>query len=920
FGVCPQSGQAVEYRERIHHLTPEQREMYDRAAAAWQVVLRDIDAALTVTNGGSRARATSLTKFWGDHQRFFRQVICAFKVPGVIAETEQALRDGKSVVISLVGTGEARTREQVARAAAAGGMLEDLDFSPREVIAAMVERGFPTTLYQDVTDPTTGKTIQVPVKDEQDTIVESKQALVMRQRLIDGLSALELPENPLDQLVNHFGERNVAELTGRSRRLIRDPRTGRVEYRKRAPEGVAMDRTNIFEMEQFQAGKKRIAIISDAASTGISLHASNRAQNKQRRVHITLELGWSADKQMQTFGRTHRSDQAVPPEYVLLSTELGGEKRFSSTIARRLGSLGALTKGDRGAADTGDLAKYNFETEEGRAALSLLLRRIMAGESVPGLDNPRQTLRDCGLLVKNKEGGEEVRKEDEYNVPRFLNRVLALNVEQQNALFDGFAELFDQTVQFAKANGTFDEGVTDIKAVAVRLAKAPRIVHTDIVTGAQTTHYKLEVDLPTRAVSFAEADRVRGRKSGAFLQHKKKGHFMLAIESGRHTNPATGKSFRNLAVWRPEAARTNYIREDELSEKYQAVTPEAARAWWTQRHAAIPPIETVETHLIGGAIIPLWQRLKTHEGARLRVVRVTTDEGQRIVGIHLPPDRVGLVLRSLGITRSLREPAQIINGVLHEGEEITLAANLTLRQGNIHGEPAVEMHGADPYKFAQLRGLGLINEQINWKQRFFIPTDEAKGIEVLSGLLQHYPVVVNEEASDEATAHASIGDIEMTREASSNHVVDLEGWLIAVGATDTPHDHEAQDTQGAEIQSEAVRPQTIAPIHQAPAPVRQFDTCAAAQPSLFAFQPAAVSPPQPATVARRRNEAQMELMFTESEASAEALAFPSLAAAWVLPSEQLSKWSLKMDGGEGGRSLDARRDQAATYLRTHAAG
>jgi len=58
----------------------------------------------------------------------------------------------------------------------------------------------------------------------------------------------------------------------------------------------------------------------------------------------------------------------VPPEYVLLSTELGGEKRFSSTIARRLGSLGALTKGDRGAADNGDLAKYNFETEEGRAA------------------------------------------------------------------------------------------------------------------------------------------------------------------------------------------------------------------------------------------------------------------------------------------------------------------------------------------------------------------------------------------------------------------------------------------------------------------------------------------------------------------------------------------------------------------------
>lgn len=160
FGVCPESGKAVEYRERIHRLTPQQREMYNRAAAAWQTVLRNIDEALLVTNGGPRARANALTKFWGDHQRFFRQVICAFKVPSVIAETEAALSEGKSIVISLVGTGEARTREQVAKATANGGMLEDLDFSPREVIAAMVDRGFPTTLYQDVTDPGTGKTIK----------------------------------------------------------------------------------------------------------------------------------------------------------------------------------------------------------------------------------------------------------------------------------------------------------------------------------------------------------------------------------------------------------------------------------------------------------------------------------------------------------------------------------------------------------------------------------------------------------------------------------------------------------------------------------------------------------------------------------------------------------------------------------------
>ena len=222
FGVCPVSNKAVEFRERVHKLTPQQRDMYNRAAEAWQIVLQNIDKALEVTNAGSRGRGVAFTKFWGDHQRFFRQLIVAFKIPSLNAEVDAAIGDSKSVVASLVGTGESRTREQVARTTAEGGSLEDLDFSPREIIAAMVERGFPTTLYEDVTEKTTGKTIQIPVKDKDGNVVQSRIALQMKQSLIDGLSVLDLPENPLDQLINHFGPDHVAEITGRTRRLIRD--------------------------------------------------------------------------------------------------------------------------------------------------------------------------------------------------------------------------------------------------------------------------------------------------------------------------------------------------------------------------------------------------------------------------------------------------------------------------------------------------------------------------------------------------------------------------------------------------------------------------------------------------------------------------------------------------------------------------
>ena len=50
---------------------------------------------------------------------------------------------------------------------------------------------------------------------------------------------------------------------------------------------------------------------------------------------------------------------------MFLISELAGEQRFASVVARRLESLGALTHGDRRATESRDLSKYNVDTKVG---------------------------------------------------------------------------------------------------------------------------------------------------------------------------------------------------------------------------------------------------------------------------------------------------------------------------------------------------------------------------------------------------------------------------------------------------------------------------------------------------------------------------------------------------------------------------
>jgi hypothetical protein len=75
--------------------------------------------------------------------------------------------------------------------------------------------------------------------------------------------------------------------------------------------------------------------------------------------------------------------------------------------------------------------------------------------------------------------------------------------------------------------------------------------------------------------------------------------------------------------------------------------------------------------------------------------------------------------------------------------------------------------------------LGLINEQINWKQRFFVPSDDTSGIDIFESLLERYPVMLTEDtvSDDEST----MVEIRSQSEVRATEIVDLDQWIVAIG-------------------------------------------------------------------------------------------------------------------------------------------
>ncbi|XCC48296.1 strawberry notch-like NTP hydrolase domain-containing protein [Paracoccus denitrificans] len=723
------SFKGVEYELLDHQLTPEQIRIYDSYADAFSVIHNNLDAAMQAANitggdGGSgtlnrQAKSAARSAFESAKQRFFGHLLTSMKTPTLLRSITADLEAGHSAVIQIVSTGEALMERRLAEIPTEEWGDLKMDLSPREYVLDYLAHSFPVQLYEPFTDSEGNLSSRPVYRDGQP--VESREAVARRDEMIASLASLPPVPGALDQIIQHFGTDTVAEVTGRSRRIVR----------KR---GVTIDRlvvenragsANLAETQAFMDDAKRVLVFSDAGGTGRSYHAELSARNTRLRVHYLLEAGWKADAAIQGLGRTHRTNQKQPPLFRPISTNVKAEKRFLSTIARRLDTLGAITRGQR---QTGGQGLFrpedNLESHYARDALRQLYLLLVRGK-VEGCSLERFEAA-TGLKLMDSNGI----KDDLPGITTFLNRLLALTIELQGVLFTAFEGLLTARIEGAIASGTYDAGLETLRAESF-IVTDRQVIYIHPRTGAETSLLTITERKRNRPVTLdaalAELDDPRAK----LLVNERSGRAAMQIPT-TSVMLDDGEIERRVRLIRPMEAHNVPVRMMGETHWVEADRSVFASAWEAEV-AEVPEFADSTLHMVTGLLLPIWKRLPNDS---TRVYRLQTDAGERIIGRRVSP---AWAANATATGTASVTPEEAFAALMEGRTILDLAEGLQLRRVRVMAANRIELSGFTDTMRQRLTAFGLFHEIISWKLRMFVPVDAA-GPAVLAKVLDRWPV------------------------------------------------------------------------------------------------------------------------------------------------------------------------------------
>ena len=743
---------AVTYERLTHELTDDQRVQYDQFADGWQEVLKNIDEAIGDTGGDRSARSAALSQFWGSQQRFYNQALTYFKMPSVLKSAEQDLAEGRSPVIQMFTTMDASV-DHALKNRDTDTPLEDLDVSPREILMRYLETSFPIYQHEQYEDEN-GNIRSRMVKDSEGNPVINRRAAARRDAMLDKIGTFGMHSTPLDMILNHFGHDQVAEITGRTKRIQPVEQADGSTKKEIVSRGKPVLKA---EHEAYLDGRKKVLVFSGAGATGYDYHAGKRFKNNAQRSHYLLQIGWRADELMQALGRTHRTYQDSAPMYRLCEIgEIPGERRFVSSGVRRLEQLGALTRGQREANTTGLFKRTeNLESDEAVRALDVFFADLSRG-NIPNLSYD-EVLEQLGVKQEDDDKtGNRRRKtqtgDSPISIKQFLNRILVMRHRTQQQVFEEFDKRFGEVVAQAEKEGTLDTGMETVKAEKISKVREAEVFR-DKGTGATAKLVTVSVRNKAKRIAFKDVAAQFGRsmldrEPVRYVQNQRSGYVYAAFPTVPRTDTRTGRDVKQVKLMGPNGNYSYHDESDVFAEsqqyaavpkKFETLPDEHAETLWAQQLAKQPEYDDVEMNFVSGAILPIWKRIG---GDRPRIMRLRLDDGTTVIGREIPKSKLDETKKRLGVAPTSKTyPVETAHSQLSQGgKTYKLANGWKLRPVRVQGERRIQLIGPGITEMGPLERDGVRRERINYETRFFVPTGD-EGLKVLERLTASRPII-----------------------------------------------------------------------------------------------------------------------------------------------------------------------------------
>ena len=413
--------------------------------------LKDGAAAAGEGVGESSAvgeRGASSTNFTSVMHNLIGQSLLAMKAQAAVDEALAALERGEKPIITLANT--------------MGSFIKDYVEENQIPVRGELDLSF-KDLFMRYLD----KTRTLTRKDSRGNLIERRmltdaelgpEAVAMYRRvkrMIEQSSFGDLPISPIDFITHQLEQRRVSvgEITGRTHAVMYED--GVIKYRTRASSPAQ----NIETVRKFNSGELSVIILNQSGSTGISLHSSEKFDDRRKRTMIIAQPELNIDVFMQTLGRVFRTGQVVPPAYKLLIIDLPAEKRPAAVLGKKMAGLSANTTASR-KTDTTFSSIPDFLNQYGDMVMAQMME-----------EDPQLHASLGSPLADGDRGG--LKREDAVRI--VTGRIPILPLAQQVELYERLEAEYSELMASLEATG---QSALEAKTLALDA----KLVSTDELT------------------------------------------------------------------------------------------------------------------------------------------------------------------------------------------------------------------------------------------------------------------------------------------------------------------------------------------------------------------------------------------------------------------------------------------------------